>query len=80
MLSIVEFMSFCSMSIMAPFYPRESSLKGMSASTSGFVFSFYALVMFVSSPPFGKLLPKVGVKLTFVAGILVAGVPNAVFG
>lgn len=56
MLAVVEFMSFCSCSIMAPFYPKEASAKGMSESMAGFVFSFYALVMFISSPIFGKIV------------------------
>lgn len=58
MLAIVEFMSFCSMSIMAPFYPKEASGKGMSETMAGFVFSFYALVMFISSPIFGKIVSE----------------------
>lgn len=58
MLATVEFMSYCSMSIMAPFYPREASKKGMSESMAGFVFSFYALVIFVSSPIYGKVVSE----------------------
>lgn len=56
MLATVEFMSFCSMSIMAPFYPREAAAKGMTETMAGFVFSFYALVIFISSPVFGKIV------------------------
>lgn len=55
-LALVDFMSFCSMSIMAPFFPREASQKGMNDLTSGFVFSFYAFIMFISSPVFGKIV------------------------
>lgn len=55
-LALVDFMSFCSMSIMAPFFPREAAEKGMSDTISGFVFSFYALVMFITSPIFGKIV------------------------
>lgn len=58
MLATVEFTSYCSMSIMAPFYPREAQLKGMSETLAGLVFSFYAMVVFVSSPVFGKLVSK----------------------
>ncbi|XP_022912884.1 MFS-type transporter SLC18B1-like [Onthophagus taurus] len=80
MLATVEFTSYCSMSIMAPFYPREATAKGMSETLAGFVFSFYALVVFLSSPIFGKVLPKLGVKFTFIFGILTSGVCNIVFG
>lgn len=55
-LALVDFMSFCSMSIMAPFFPREASLKGLSDTVCGLVFSFYAIVMFITSPLFGKFV------------------------
>lgn len=55
-LALVDFMSFCSISIMAPFFPKEASQKGLSDTLSGFIFSFYALVMFTTSPIFGKLV------------------------
>lgn len=55
-LALVDFMSFCSMSIMAPFFPKEATAKGLSDTLTGFVFSFYALVMFITSPIFGKIV------------------------
>ncbi|KAJ3662536.1 hypothetical protein Zmor_006881 [Zophobas morio] len=80
MLAIVDFMSFCSMSIMAPFYPQEAATKGMSESLAGFVFGFYALVVFLSSPVFGKTLPKIGLKCLFTGGVLISGLCSLVFG
>ncbi|GJQ84861.1 hypothetical protein Trydic_g481 [Trypoxylus dichotomus] len=65
---------------MAPFYPREAELKGMSETLAGLVFSFYAMVVFLSSPIFGKILPKFGVKVTFIFGILTSGICSFVFG
>ncbi|CAH2068835.1 unnamed protein product, partial [Iphiclides podalirius] len=79
-LALVDFMSFCSMSIMAPFFPREASAKGMTDTMCGMVFSFYAVVMFITSPFFGKFLPVMGAKFMFTAGIFVAGVCNVLFG
>ncbi|XP_060810383.1 MFS-type transporter SLC18B1-like [Amyelois transitella] len=79
-LALVDFMSFCSMSIMAPFFPREASMKGLSDTMCGVVFSFYAVVMFVTSPVFGKFLPKVGAKFLFTAGMFMAGACNVLFG
>ncbi|KAG6452681.1 hypothetical protein O3G_MSEX007737 [Manduca sexta] len=79
-LAIVDFMSFCSMSIMAPFFPREASIKGLSDTMCGVVFSFYAVIMFLTSPLFGKFLPSVGAKFMFTAGMFVAGVCNVLFG
>lgn len=65
-LALVDFMCYCSMSIMAPFFPREASVKGMSDTVSGFVFSFYALVMFVSSPVFGKIVSNFTVHISII--------------
>lgn len=62
-LALVDFMSFCSMSIMAPFFPREAEIKGLSDTLSGFIFSFYALVMFLTSPIFGKIVTKFHVNI-----------------
>lgn len=56
MLAAADFMSFCSMSIMAPFYPKEAASKGMTEAVSGFIFGYYALVIFISSPIFGKIV------------------------
>ncbi|CAH1183609.1 unnamed protein product [Phaedon cochleariae] len=79
-LALVDFMSFCSMSIMAPFFPKEAYKKGLSDTLSGLVFSFYALVMFVASPVLGKIIPKFGAKFLFLFGIFVAGACNIIFG
>lgn len=79
-LALVDFMSFCSTSIMAPFFPREANEKGMSETFTGLVFSFYALVMFISSPIFGKIIPKFGAKFLFLLGIFIAGTGNILFG
>ncbi|KAJ8960835.1 hypothetical protein NQ318_020131 [Aromia moschata] len=100
MLGTADFMSFCSMSIMAPFYPKEAASKGMTESMAGFVFGYYALVVFLSSPIFGKVvsmaasdlqydlltttllfqLPRLGVKLLFITGLLISGICSLLFG
>jgi MFS family permease len=79
-LALVDFMSYGSMSIMAPFFSRQASQKGMSVTLSSLVFSVYALVVCVSSPAFGKILPRVGAKFLFISGIFVAGSCNILFG
>ncbi|KAK7597853.1 hypothetical protein V9T40_010078 [Parthenolecanium corni] len=60
-LGLIDFIGFCSMSVMAPFFPKEAERKGMDVSHAGYVFSFYALVMFLTAPVFGKI----GVMETF---------------
>lgn len=56
MLAIGDFMSVCSMSIISPFYPAVSAEKGVPGSVSGLIFAVYALVMFLTSPVFGKIV------------------------
>ncbi|KAL3281190.1 hypothetical protein HHI36_004407 [Cryptolaemus montrouzieri] len=80
LLSLVDFMGFCAMSLMAAFFPIEASKKGLSETMVGLIFSFYALVMFLTSPIFGKILPKVGTKFLFLTGIMTAAVSNILFG
>ncbi|XP_022239255.1 MFS-type transporter SLC18B1-like isoform X2 [Limulus polyphemus] len=79
-LCLVNFTSFLSMSIIAPFFPQEASAKGMREAVSGFVFSVYALVIMVTSPVIAKALPIVGVKFTFLTGVFFSGVSNILFG
>lgn len=56
MLSLADFLSFCAMSIMAPFYPKEATERGMSETVSGLVFGIYGLTMFLTSPVVGKIV------------------------
>lgn len=79
-LCIVDFTAFLSMSIIAPFFPREAALKGMREAVSGFVFSIYALVIVICSPLLGKIQPHVGAKFMFLCGIVFCGACNILFG
>lgn len=79
-LSLVNLTAYLTMSIIAPFFPYEASLKGMRESAAGFVFSVYALVMMICSPLLGKVLPYVGVKFMLISGIWFAGWSNILFG
>lgn len=79
-LSLVNLTAYLTMSIIAPFFPYEASVKGMRESLAGFVFSVYAFVMMVSSPLLGKLLPVVGVKFMLLSGIWFSGWSNVLFG
>lgn len=80
MLLTADFMCYCSMSIMAPFYPQEAANRGMTQSMAGFVFGYFALVIFLSSPIFGKLCPKLGVKFLFIIGLFTSGICTVIFG
>ncbi|XP_028131400.1 MFS-type transporter SLC18B1 isoform X1 [Diabrotica virgifera virgifera] len=80
MLMTADFMCYCSMSIMAPFYPQEAANRGMTQSMAGFVFGYFALVIFISSPIFGKICPKIGVKFLFIIGLFTSGICTVIFG
>lgn len=79
-LCLVNFTSYLSYSVIAPFYPQEAARKGMREAVSGFVFSVYALTMMVFSPIFGKLVPILGTRFIFFNGIFFAGASNILFG
>ncbi|XP_072042155.1 MFS-type transporter SLC18B1-like [Amphiura filiformis] len=72
--------SMMSFSIIAPFFPTEAEKKDVSHSQIGFIFSVYNLVCFFASPLWGKLIPVIGTKFTFLAGCWVAGGCNVIFG
>ncbi|VVC37962.1 Hypothetical protein CINCED_3A013556 [Cinara cedri] len=79
-LALVDFLGFCSMSVMAPTFPKEAEKKDMTLSEAGLVFSFFALVMFFLSPSMGSLMPIFGTKCLFISGVFIAGVCNMIFG
>ncbi|GIY66998.1 MFS-type transporter SLC18B1 [Caerostris darwini] len=79
-LCLVDFTAFLSMSIIAPFFPKEAADKGMREAVSGFVFSIYALIIMLTSPIFGKILPTVGAKFMFLSGVGFCGSCNILFG
>lgn len=78
--SMVCFTSYLLMAILAPFFPAEASRKGMTQTISGLTFSIYALVIMLSSPIFGKILPIVKAKPMLLVGVAVSGLANIGFG
>lgn len=79
-LSVVSFTSMLSMSIIAPFFPLEASLKGVRETVYGFIFSVYALVIMLLSPFYGMVIPQLGPKFMLISGIFVTGACNILFG
>lgn len=69
-----------SFSILAPFYPIEAEKKGVSTTATGFIFGCFNLIIFFTSPLFGKYLPLLGAKFLFLAGSWLAGGSNILFG
>ncbi|CAG9768967.1 unnamed protein product [Ceutorhynchus assimilis] len=80
MLALADFICFCSVSIISPFFPAESAKKGVSVSVSGLIFGVHAIVVVLTSPIFGKVLPKFGAKYIFISGLLVSGISSLAFG
>ncbi|XP_065056288.1 MFS-type transporter SLC18B1-like isoform X4 [Rhopilema esculentum] len=70
-LSLQWFLSLCSFSMIAPFFPQEADSKGVSMTTSSLVFTTFALVSVICSPLIGAL----GVLETFAGFGLMAGPP-----
>ncbi|XP_029342889.1 MFS-type transporter SLC18B1 isoform X1 [Acyrthosiphon pisum] len=82
-LAVVGSVHFCSaicISLQAPFYPEEAEKKGCTATEYGFVFGSFELVTFISSPVFGSLVQKVGLKYMLVIGIVLNALSTIAFG
>ncbi|XP_071481859.1 MFS-type transporter SLC18B1-like [Diadema antillarum] len=79
-LAITTLLDQVSFSVLAPFFPREAKNRGVSSLQVGLIFGAFALVNVVFSPIFGKYLPKLGAKFTFVAGIWIVAGCNILFG
>ncbi|XP_041465048.1 MFS-type transporter SLC18B1-like [Lytechinus variegatus] len=79
-LAISIFLDQVSFSVLAPFFPREAKDKGVSGLQIGFIFGAFALVNVIFSPIFGKFLPKLGAKFTFVSGVWIVAGCNILFG
>ncbi|XP_052764721.1 MFS-type transporter SLC18B1-like [Mya arenaria] len=71
---------FLSLSILAPFFPLEADKKGVSTTVSGWIFGIYALVQFLTSPFFGRLMPIIGSRFMFLAGLFICGGCTLLFG
>jgi hypothetical protein len=54
MLAIANLCSTVAFSCIAPFYPNEAQLKGLSSTDIGIVFGVFELTMFILSPILGK--------------------------
>lgn len=79
-LALTSFTSMLTLAIIAPFFPTESSKKGMRESVNGLVFSVYAMVYMIFSPLISLIIPMLGTKLTLILGIFICGVSNILFG
>ncbi|VVC34301.1 Major facilitator superfamily,Major facilitator superfamily domain [Cinara cedri] len=82
-LAVVGSVHFCCaicISLQAPFYPEKAKEKGCTATQYGFVFGSFELVAFITSPIFGSLIQKVGLKYLLVLGIVMNALSTIAFG
>uniref|UniRef100_A0AC34RRF3 Major facilitator superfamily (MFS) profile domain-containing protein n=1 Tax=Panagrolaimus sp. JU765 TaxID=591449 RepID=A0AC34RRF3_9BILA len=80
MLAIANLCSTVAFSCIAPFYPGEAQMKGLTTSEIGVIFGVFELVMFVTTPILGKYMALLGSKKVFTFGILFTGVTAIAFG
>ncbi|XP_045181546.2 MFS-type transporter SLC18B1-like [Mercenaria mercenaria] len=78
--SFTNLLSFLSLSILAPFFPIEADKKDVNSTISGWIFGVFALVQFLTSPLFGRLLPVVGCRFMYIAGLFMCGGCTLLFG
>jgi len=69
-----------SLSIMAPFYPRETLDRGVSVTVSGIVLSAIYLANVILTPLCGKYLEKLGSRNFLSLGLLFLGLGNGIIG
>ncbi len=77
---VTNMFAFMTYSLMAPLFPREAEAKGLSYTIQGMIFGSYSLTQLVVSPLIGKIMLRVGLKRTFITGILFVSVWNIAFG
>ncbi|XP_015916843.1 MFS-type transporter SLC18B1 [Parasteatoda tepidariorum] len=75
-----NFWMAASVSLQAPFFPKEAESKGATPTQYGLVFGVFELVVIIMSPIYGKLIPRVSPKFLITCGVFVGGVACCVFG
>ncbi|CAG0916254.1 unnamed protein product [Notodromas monacha] len=79
-IALAEMAGFAGLSVIAPLFPSLAESKGMSTRNVGLVFSSFALSGFIGAPIAGMMVPKIGVKIMLVAGIVISGASGICFG
>ncbi|KAJ8020475.1 MFS-type transporter SLC18B1 [Holothuria leucospilota] len=79
-LGVTSAIQSSSFAILTPFFPVEAAKKGATQWQIGLMFGIYALISFVISPLFGKILPRVGGKFMFLSGLWVSAGCIMLFG
>ncbi len=59
-----------SFGLIGPLFPAEAEAKGVSYTIQGWIFGIYALAAIINSPLIGKIMHYIGVRYTFIVGVL----------
>lgn len=73
------FSSMC-LSIMGPFFPQEAEKRNISVTLSGWIFGVFALTRIFMSPLCGKMMPILGSRFMYLAGLFLSGGCTILFG
>merc|ERR1719499_1591885 len=79
LVSSSAFFAGVSLSLLAPFYPDEALLKGVTVTQSGIVIGSVYVTTLIFTPLFGKYLELLGARRFLILGSAVVGVGNFVF-
>lgn len=66
--------------LIAPFFPLELELKGVSDQNIGFIFSIYSVAVIIFSPPVGQYLEVIGYTKMLISGLALMGTCFMCFG
>ncbi|KAL9988691.1 hypothetical protein ACROYT_G003165 [Oculina patagonica] len=72
-LCLVPVLSFGALSMIAPFYPHEAEVRGVSTAVVGLIFGTYPFMVFIFSPICGLLVAKYGTNRVLLFGMFVGG-------
>lgn len=67
-------------SLQGPIFPEEAAKKGLHATQYGFVFGVFQLVVFITSPIYGKMIGHIGATFLLKAGVFATAWCTVLFG
>ncbi|KAL9988698.1 hypothetical protein ACROYT_G003172 [Oculina patagonica] len=79
-LCLVTVLSFGALSLIAPFYPREAEVRGVSTAVVGLIFGICPFMVFMFAPICGLLVAKYGPNRVLLFGMLTGGTSFILFG
>jgi len=66
--------------MIAPFFPGEASKKGTNTTIVGLIFAVFPLVVILTSPVVGIVIPIIGPKSTLILGLILEAGAQIIFG